>query len=256
MFQSSPLRHVIVAVQFMTRLPTPAIETYRDDDMARAANWIPAAGLVVGAGLAAVHALAGFAGPTVAALATLVFWVWVTGALHLDGLADSADGLAAAHRGPERFLAAARDPYVGTFGVVAVCLALLAKFAALGDLAAHEFPVLVGLLLIPALARWIAASVAHGLPALGAGRGADFKAGITTSGLIAWAVVLAIPTILLVPAVALTAGVVLGLAIWYWRAALGGVTGDTIGATIEVAECGMLVALAAVSFSLLPGFGG
>ncbi|MEQ1479375.1 adenosylcobinamide-GDP ribazoletransferase, partial [Salmonella enterica] len=63
----------------------------------------------------------------VAALATVTVWVGVTGALHLDGLADLADGCGAAHKDRARLLAVMADPHVGSFGVVVIVLQLLAK---------------------------------------------------------------------------------------------------------------------------------
>jgi adenosylcobinamide-GDP ribazoletransferase len=63
----------------------------------------------------------------VGALLAVLMWTWITGALHLDGLADLTDGLGAAHRDPGRLLQVMRDPHVGSFGVIALILQLLCK---------------------------------------------------------------------------------------------------------------------------------
>src|SRR3546814_16737660 len=82
-------------------------------------RWFPAVGLIVGALVAG----AGWAGaridPWTGALAALILWVAVTGALHLDGLGDIADGSGAAHKDRERLLAVLGDPHAGSFAVVA-----------------------------------------------------------------------------------------------------------------------------------------
>src|SRR3546814_16984540 len=94
-------------------------------------RWFPAVGLIVGALVAG----AGWAGaridPWTGALAALILWVAVTGALHLDGLGDIADGSGAAHKDRERLLAVLGDPHAGSFAVVAISLQLIATLVLL-----------------------------------------------------------------------------------------------------------------------------
>ena len=91
--------------------------------------------------------------PWLAAVLALLVWVWVTGALHIDGLGDVADALGAAHGSPERFLAVLKDPHIGVFGAVAIILQLLLKLVLLAEVMATAHPPWA-IVLIPAWARW------------------------------------------------------------------------------------------------------
>ena len=125
------MRSLILAVQFLTRLPTPQLRTFDPAWLAGAIRWFAVVGLLVGALVAALGWLGAWLDPWLAALLMLVTWVWVTGGLHLDGLGDLADGLGAAHRSPERFLAVLKDPHTGSFAVITLALQLLAKLVLL-----------------------------------------------------------------------------------------------------------------------------
>ncbi len=245
----SSLRGLYIAVQFLTRLPTPDIAQWRPDDLARAAPWFPAVGLVIGVLLAAATAIAGLAAPEIAALAGLLVWVRVTGGLHLDGLADSADGLGAAHGDSARFLTVARDPNTGAFGVVAIVLVLLAKAAALVVIARGDVGMGIslvtwsGLVLIPAWARWTVLWPARSLPALGQGRGAAFADGVGRVAIVGLGGLLAAASVIVAPILAVGCLAPL-VAVRFWRTRLGGISGDGHGATIEVVEASLAVALA------------
>lgn len=245
-------RGLIVAFGFLTRLPMPEIQDFRDDDLKHAAHWFPAVGLIIG-GLAAAPLAAGvWVGPEIAALISLLVWVAVTGALHIDGLADSADGLAAAHGRPDRFLEAARDSHVGTFGVVAIALVLLAKVVALMVIAKSvSHMAFLAVILVPAWARWSVLVLSRAVASLGQGRGAAFAEAADWPAIVGLGVALAIPTLVVAPA--LIVGPVLAwLAVRFWRVRLGGISGDGHGATIEVAEATLLVALAVETYYGFP----
>ncbi|WP_028450394.1 adenosylcobinamide-GDP ribazoletransferase [Chitinibacter tainanensis] len=235
-------RYPVLAVQFLTRLPTPTIRDFEPRLLAGAVGWFPAVGLLLGALLLGLAALLQSETQLAAAL-ILLAWVWLTGALHLDGLADMADGLGAAHRDPARFLAVLKDPHLGSFGVVTLILQLLVKWVALTWLVSHS--ALWALLLIPAWARsgvftW------QTLPALAPGMAEQFAWAqrpwlarlwwLSLLGLSAWLA----PALLLAP-----------LLIWLYRywllQRLGGVTGDCLGAGIELLETGLLLALPLLS---------
>ena len=129
------MKGLIVAIQFLTRLPTPRI-TVSGAEFAAAIRWFPAVGLILGAIVAAGCRAGAEIDPWTAALAGLVLWVAVTGALHLDGLGDVADACGAAHKDRERILAVLADPHIGSFGAVAIGLQLLAKLLLLHALVA------------------------------------------------------------------------------------------------------------------------
>lgn len=211
--------------------------------------WFPAVGLLVGAVVGgAWWGASELWPPVVAAALVVVVDLAVTGLLHLDGLADSADGLLA-HMDRERRLAVMREPDVGAFGVGAAVGVLLLRFAAFASMApdvglvaglwcAGRTVMAVGLTSLPYARR------EGGLASAFGGRGA-------------WAPVLAIGTAAAVAAavagdqgqgaVAVAAAAVGGAAVLaLGRARLGGHTGDVLGAAGLVAETvGLLVASAA-----------
>ncbi|MBP9916473.1 MAG: adenosylcobinamide-GDP ribazoletransferase, partial [Thiobacillaceae bacterium] len=87
------MRGLILAIQFLTRLPTPRVVDFRPEELAGGVVWFPLVGGLVGGLVAAAVWLGGLLDPWLGALLGLAVWVAVTGALHLDGLADLADAL-------------------------------------------------------------------------------------------------------------------------------------------------------------------
>ncbi len=237
------LRDFWIALQFLTRLPTPRITETRPDDLARSAVWFPAAGLVIGVCLAVVARAFRDADPWIVATAVLVAWIWITGALHLDGLGDVADAFGASHGKPERFVAVLGDPHAGNFAVVAIVLQNIAKLVLIAELATG--PTAWALVLIPAWARWGTLIYNKTLLSLKPGLGASISNSVGWNVIVAWAGALAIaafagagPTliaIVLIPVVA-----------FYWQWRLGGITGDCHGASIEVTET-LLLAVCVLS---------
>ena len=115
------MKSLIIAVQFMTRLPMPRVHA-KDASFAASMRWFPAAGLIVGL-FVCVGAWSGtHVDPLLGALLALVTWTTITGALHLDGLGDIADASGGAHRDPERLQEILADPRAGTFAVVTIGL--------------------------------------------------------------------------------------------------------------------------------------
>jgi adenosylcobinamide-GDP ribazoletransferase len=176
--------------------------------------------------------------PWLGALLTVLLWVWVTGALHLDGLADMSDALGASHRDRDRFLAVLADPHLGTFGAVSLVLQLACKLVLLMLLARSGQYWVV--LLIPAWARWGALVWAR-LPTLKPGLGARLGSQVRPRALWLWAGALAVPS-LMAPALWCAPLLVL-----LWRRfllrRLGGMTGDLLGAGVELTESALLLCL-------------
>lgn len=231
------MRALLLAIGFLTRLPVPRVLADAGD-FARAIRYYPAAGLLVGA----VVAAAGWAGslldPWTGALAALIAWAAVTGALHLDGLGDLADGLGAAHGDRTRLVAVMADPHVGSFGVVAIVLQLAAKLVLLHAVPpAGWWPVVA----IPFAARIGPIAWARFVPPLKPGLGADVAAAARRSDLGGWTTLLAGAAVF-VPALLAAVPLILGWTIWL-RRKLGGVSGDAHGAGIELVETGLLLAL-------------
>ncbi|MBU2038307.1 MAG: adenosylcobinamide-GDP ribazoletransferase [Gammaproteobacteria bacterium] len=250
------------AMAFLTRLPTPYLKRVDEAVAARSLVFYPLIGCLLGLSLLAFTAACVFYNLQVSLLllAALLLFIWVvfSGALHLDGLADSADAWVGGLGNKERTLAIMKDPQSGPMGVTVIAVILLVKFAAIyalldkaqsGSGSWNIWLLIAGFMLVPMLAR-------GAVPGLLATTPYVRKKGLA-SALVAGAtpLVVGITGTLL----ALLAGVFLQtqalfiLALWLTilmmaRAAmikrLGGCTGDTLGATIEIQEALLLAAIA------------
>lgn len=227
-----------IALQFLTRLPGPHL-TVSDREFAASMRWFPAVGLVVGAMVAGAVWVGALIDPWVAALAGLLAWTWVTGALHLDGLGDIADAAGAAHKGRDRVIAVLADPHIGSFGAVAIGVQLIAKLVLLHGLA--ERGALAAIILIPCAARMGPLVWTHMLPSLHDGLAARFRDAVGRPILIVWALAL-LAGIVLAPGLAITVPAIIMWNFWVMRT-LGGISGDSHGAGIELMETGLLVAV-------------
>jgi adenosylcobinamide-GDP ribazoletransferase len=236
------MKGFILALQFLTRLPMPRVRG-DDADFARSMRWFPAVGLVVGLVVAGSAWAGARLDPSTGALAGLVAWVAVTGALHLDGLSDLADASGAAHKDRERMLAVLADPHVGSFGVVAIALQLIAKLVLLHGLV--EAKLFLPLLLIPFAARIGPLVWTRWLPPLHVGLAARFTSVVRVQDVAGWLAVLA-ASALLAPAILAAPLLIAGW--WLWlRQRIGGISGDCHGAGIELVETGLLLALLVAS---------
>lgn len=228
------MRGFLLAVQFLTRLPVPAVREFDAAALARSAIWFPAVGLLLGGLIAGAAWLGARVDPWLGALLALAVWLWSTGGLHLDGLADLFDALGAAHRDRERFLAVLADPHLGAFGAMALMLQLLAKLVLLMlALRLGASPWL--LVLIPAWARLGAVWWSQTLPPLKPGLGERFSWRASGAGVWLWLAALWALSAWIDPVLALAPLLILG-----WRQFLmrkvGGMTGDCLGAGVEVTE--------------------
>lgn len=231
------MKGLIVAIQFLTRLPTPRV-TVSSDEFAASMRWFPAVGLIVGALVAG----AGWAGaridPWTGALAALLLWVAVTGALHLDGLGDIADASGAAHKDRERLLAVLGDPHVGSFAVVAIALQLMTKLVLLHAL--FDRQAFVAIALVPFAARIGPLVWSRALPDLHAGLGSRFRNAVRPLDFAIWGLALiatawASLSLLAAPLIILFWG-------WWLSRKIGGISGDGHGAGIEIGESLLLAA--------------
>ncbi len=239
----------ILAMTFLTRLPMPKVVNFQPSDMAKAVVWFPLAGVVVGALVAVAWSLGNLIHPLLAGLFGLLLWVWVTGALHLDGLSDLTDALGAAHSNEERFFTVLSDPAVGSFGVVVLVLQLLMKWVLLTLLAYADMSAW-WLVFVAAWARMGAAWWSLSLPSIKPGLGETFAWQGKVSQL-GWGVgVLTLASLILSPLLLSALVPVLLWRIWLqWR--LGGQTGDALGAGIELSESMTLLLLVIIIQSLV-----
>ena len=230
------------AVQFLTRVPVPGLR-YDPDWLPGAAKHFPLVGIAIGLSSAAVLLGASqWWGGAVPAILAVAASLLITGALHEDGLADSADGLGGATR--EARLAIMKDSRLGTYGALAliVCLGLrvaalsampvaLAAAALVAAAAAGRFASLPLMRWMPYAGDLAAAKVAPGRPSRG---------GLAWAAAIGLAPFLALPPNAALPAVAL--GLAAGaLAAWLLCRGLGGQTGDILGAVTAIVETAVLL---------------
>ncbi|MEA5125756.1 adenosylcobinamide-GDP ribazoletransferase [Xanthomonas floridensis] len=236
---------LLAAIGFLTRIPVPARVFTRAGAQARSLCWYPLVGVLLGGVVCGLAWCLREVAPLLGAALLLSAWVWLTGALHLDGLADTTDAWVGGMGERARTLAIMKDPTSGPMAVTAVVLVLLLKCAALATLLPHAPG---ALWLAPLLAR--AAVVAAFLTTpyvrptgIGSALVAAPRAGLWLALLLAVVVCMAAgPTI---AAACLGSAVVVFV---LWRRAcmqrLDGMTGDTCGALVELTEAALLVTLA------------
>lgn len=162
----------IAAFQFLTRLPVPVQIEYTEEVFRRSAVFYPLVGGVLGVLLAAAgHLLPQLLPLAPAAVLLAGLWVALTGALHLDGLMDTADGVLS-HRSRERMLEIMKDSRVGAMGVIVCVLHLLLKGALLFSLLGGQRDRALWLLpLVPLWSRWLMTVAIAGWPYARQGEG-------------------------------------------------------------------------------------
>lgn len=237
-------RRFLSAIQFLTIIPLGRREPF---DARSALPFFPLCGLLIGSILIGIHAIAGlwWPGPVVAVLDVVGLAV-LTGALHLDGLADTADGLYG-QRAPEQALAIMKDSRIGAMGMVSVVCCLAAKWAGVAHLVANDQ---IWLLLVPAYAR---SAVLFGIKALpygrpGGGTGhAFFQSPIQLKDFWGLGLLLGLSMLTGWGFLGLNLGFVLIVIIilWWYQNKIQCITGDMLGAMIEVTEAGLFLIAAA-----------
>jgi adenosylcobinamide-GDP ribazoletransferase len=240
------MRLFVIAFQFLTIVPLPIAVRCEEEDLGRSMTWFPVVGLALGAILAgADYLMAPYLPRGVADLILIVLMTVMTGALHLDGLSDVCDGLAA--RGSrERFLEVMKDSRVGAVGAVALVLALGLKYQALVSIPpGHKREVL---LYFPLAARFAQVQMTVGAKrARGNGLGSSFITGAGVIQLVlAYGFTLA-AAYLLLGLNGIACSVLLYLITWTVKSwshrRLGGITGDVIGCASELNEIFSLLLL-------------
>lgn len=238
-----------IALQFLTRIPVRLPGMPAAEQVGRSLLWYPTVGLLLGGLLLLGQWLLMGQPALLAAALLLALWVALSGALHLDGLADTVDAWMGGRGERERTLDLMKDPRCGPMAVVALLLLLLLKFAAL--VALLQAQAWAALLLAPWLARlalsWLFLSTPYVRPG---GLGALLAAHMPRQQLSA---VLALHALaaLLCGWSGWLALLTAGTCVLLWRRALlarlGGTTGDTAGALVELVELAVLLALALTS---------
>lgn len=242
-----------LAVQFLTRLPVAGCPVADGRALGYSLLWYPAVGLLIAAIVTVTAVLSLAVLPTmIAATLTLIVWVAVTGALHLDGLGDCADAWVGAHgraEPREATLKILKDPRCGVMAVVAITLALLLKFSLIITMIGHDL--LAHLWLAPVLSRTMVLSLflvtryvnAHGLGAELADHLPRHHA--TKVFAASWLATLIFVPVALWLLLAVTSALILFGLRHLTLARLGGFTGDGAGALIEIQELAIMLSIVA-----------
>jgi adenosylcobinamide-GDP ribazoletransferase len=241
------MKQMFIAFQFLTILPFRIQAAIREEDYARSLAYFPIVGMFIGSILSAVSLCSGFLPIPVTAVIILAVSACITGALHLDGFADTCDGFYGS-RPREEILRIMRDPSCGAMGLVGLMLLLLFKFSLIISIPKET----LWRVFIPmcCFSRW-AQSMCCFLPyARTEGKAAFFIKHIRRQDImIGGSFTLMICLVLFgIKGIALSLISVIPVLLFirYSKAKIGGVTGDTLGAVNEIAESAMLFSIIAL----------
>ena len=256
---------LVLAFQFLTRIPVYKVFSIANaipspQVAGKALLYYPVVGAVIGGWLillpVALNCFGIVISPQIQAALVLVLWVWITGGLHLDGLADSADAWLGGFGDKQRTLDLMKDPTCGPSAVVVLVLVLLLKWLALSEVIAHgqaASPLWwLMLALVPVLGRFQAMLlVVHTPYVRGKGLGTELKNQAQAKWVWFWfaslVVFMLFQNLWLSLVMLLTVGLGLVLMRRLMMQRIDGWTGDTAGASIEVAE---VLALLVISMSI------
>jgi len=243
------VKKFLLALQFLTIIPIK-IKSADDEEIAGSLIYFPIAGLFIGLALAGINGLLGLLNfPRLATDAVLIVsLIAITGGMHLDGLADTCDALLSV-RSKDEMLKIMRDPHIGVMGVISIISILLLKIAFLFSLDPSLVP--AGLILMCVLSRWSLVLSLFLFPyARQEGKAKVFSEGInskifilaTIIAFVCALVTAGLKGLLILGIIALCACLISKLI----SKKIGGITGDTIGATGEINEtltlfCALLV---------------
>ena len=233
-------RACALALQLLTRLPMPPLGAPpQPQELGQSVLYFPIVGLLMGALLVGIHTALVAADSVLVAALVLAAWVLLTGGLHLDGLADTADAWIGGQGDRERTLLIMKDPRSGPIAIVALVLLLLTKFAALQVLLAGSAERV--LLLAPVLGRTLMVLLLITTPYVRPnGLGSPYANHLPRFGCALVVVLVAGAAVAVLPGHGLLLIAALGVGFIGLRQGLmhrlGGITGDTLGAACELTE--------------------
>lgn len=238
------LNDMALALQFLTRVPIRCrgLDPAR---LSRASAWFPAAGLLVGCAAAVVYVIvAPHLGRPLAALASVLSMILITGGLHEDGLADCADAFGGGWTCEDR-LRILKDSRIGSFGALALIVSIASRVLLLANLPADT--AIKYLISASVVARWTPLPLSVLLkPARGLeGQGKRIADGMSWRTAV-FGTVMAIAIVVLFlrssawqPIVAVV--ILTAFSGMYYQRRLGGITGDCMGATIQISEVAVYI---------------
>ena len=239
------MRRFILALQFLTVIPFYKNLEVNEEDLGKSALYFPMVGLIIGGCLVCSNVLLSFFLPrSVVDGMLIVILVLMTGSIHLDALADTVDGIASGKERNEK-LRIMKDGQVGAMGAVAVFLVLMLKYLALAAL--PEYLKNQSLLLMPVMGRWSQVSVAYFSDYAGLKKGLGFPMTRHVTPLIfifTTSISVLVAAYLFHYRGFIIAVLVVSFCLLYsrfFKRALGGVTGDVLGAANEITEVAVLI---------------
>ena len=240
---------VLSAVQFLTRVPVPS-HRYEADSLARSVKYFPLVGALIGGSAAVLHLLLALHLSRLAsAFCIILFLVMMTGCLHEDGLADSADGFGGGY-GREKILLIMRDSRIGSYGGAAVVFSLLGRVLFLSSIPLpHVVPTLI---VAHVLCRWTTLPLSYFLPPARTQEGEKVDglggriAWLTSGRTLAWGTIFSFVSAVLLLRTRAIAPIVGSIALCllsgrFYKRRIGGVTGDCFGATNQLTELAIYV---------------
>jgi len=238
-----------IALQFLSSLPVRLPGMPSPEEVGRSVLFYPLVGLLFGVVLWAMNGLLAGAPLFLHAALLLTVWVLLSGALHLDGLADSADAWLGGFGDRERTLTIMKDPRSGPMAVVTLVLVLLLKFAALVALIEQEHALL--LIVVPLIGRSALLAVFLTTPYVRPGGLGQALADHLPRRVGWWVLSVSGLACVLIAGFSGVLAVILAFVVFVWLRQvmlrrLGGTTGDTAGAVLELLEVAVLVGLALV----------
>ncbi len=237
------MRHILIALQFLTILPIKIEGDITKKDYGESLLYFPLIGLIIGVILAASSLILSFLPHMVMAASILVISIVITGGIHLDGFADTCDGLYGG-RSKKRILEIMHDSHLGAMGIIGITSLLILRFALIVKIPHDLLP--KALIIMPLLSRWAQALLCLIFKyARDEGKAGPFIEHTTKREIIAGGVFTFIIIVLLIKGIeVLFIGMALMpalLAAKHIDKRIGGMTGDTIGALSEITEIGILL---------------
>ncbi|RLL31875.1 adenosylcobinamide-GDP ribazoletransferase [Acinetobacter cumulans] len=242
-----------IALQFLTTFPVQLKAMPSKQQNGQSVLFYPLIGFIIGVILCAVALLLQVIPAILSASLILVLWIWLTGGLHLDGLADTADAWVGGFGDAERTLKIMKDPACGPIGVLSLIIICLLKWSALYLLIQKQL--YSALLLFPVLGRLAPMFLFLSTDYVREKGLGSSMASYIPKKLAITIMVLVVLSSLYFSVLGLVAVLVTAFSLLYLRRKfkqrIGGITGDTVGASIEICECVSLLAFVLGSYYLL-----
>jgi len=229
------MKRLILMLQFLTKLPLPFEIDAKEDDFSKGIVFFPIVGLIIGLMMAGLFwGIETLSSKMIAAVLVVAFEVFITGGLHLDGLADTFDGLYS-YRDKERMLEIMKDSRVGTNGVLILVLAILLKVI----LIYHIESVYTVLILMPVVSRFVVVQLAATSKyARANGMGGFFIGKTSKIQLIIAGAITLLLHIVSIELLLVFVGIIILAMIYRYHVytKIDGITGDVLGSAVELSE--------------------